>query len=353
MQGVSNITLVGSVNLTNPGHSHSNAGNFESAFLCDISEEGFADRWWLEKLEKPPKTFDENPPEETDNSQLVPLDISFRYNWAEEKLEYRAERSAKGPIIVCEPGSMRLFEIDSINSNTWVNCGEEAARKVRQLLASTSFLEIKHIKGSWRVLIREEGMNHRPSLLISLTPEEILMYWSLLSPAQQEYFLLEKLAKEATLQGLAAGDSHRYVMSDTVFDRFAGVYHAFEQLIKHANDAIASGRDKEAESRMFGAKYDSLPLLLEKTISREDGDDVMNYITFLCARQTKKRIAKAHPEFMMAHRKDARVLNDLLEQLPMIRDRLSLQIKDSTQFLDWYEKMFLRMIEQPGTGEDP
>lgn len=351
MKGVSNITLVGSVNLTSPGHSHSNAGNFESAFLCDISDKGLADRWWLEKLEKPPKTFDEKQPEETDNSQPVPLDISFRYNWAEEKLECRAERSAKGPIVVCEPGGVHLFKIKSIKSDTWVDCGDEAARRVRQLLSSTSFLEIKHIKGTWRVLIREEGMNHRPSLLISLTPEEILMYWSLLSPAQQEYFLTEKLAKEATLQGLAAGDSHRYVMSDTIFDRFAGVYHAFEQLIKHVNDAIASGRDKEAESRMFGAKYDSLPLLLEKTISREDGDDVMSYITFLCAEQTKKRIVKAHPEFMKTHRKDARALNDLLKQLPMIRKKLSPQITDSTQFLDWYEKMFLRMIEQPDTGE--
>jgi hypothetical protein len=141
-------------------------------------------------------------------------------------------------------------------------------------------------------------------------------------------------------------------MSDTVFDRFAGVYHAFEQLIKHVNDAIASGRDKEAESRMFGAKYDSLPLLLKKTIDRKDGDDVMNYITFLCAKQTKKRIAKAHPEFMKANRKDARVLNDLLKQLPMIRSKLSPQITDSTQFLDWYEKMFLRMIQQSDTGED-
>ena len=351
-QGVSNITLVGSVNLTSPGHSHSNAGNFESAFLYDISDESFANRWWLEKLEKPPKTFDEKQPEETDNSQLVPLDISFRYNWAEEKLEYRAERSAKGQIIVCEPGGVRLFKIDSFTSDTWVDCGEEAARKVHQLLVSTSFLEIKHIKGTWRVLIREEGMNHRPSLLISLTPEEILMYWSLLSPAQQEYFIMEKLAKEATLQGLAAGDSHRYVMSDTVFDRFAGVYHAFEQLIKHVTDGIASGREKEAESRMFGAKYDSLPLLLKKTISREDGDDVMNYITFLCANQAKKRIAKAHSEFMKAHRKDAKVLNDLLKQLPMIRKKLSPQITDSTRFLDWYEKMFLRMIEQSGTGEN-
>lgn len=352
-KGVSDITLVGSINLTSPGHSHSNAGNFESAFLCDISKGSFANRWWLEELEKPPKTFDEQQPEETDDSQPVPLNVSFRYNWADKMLEYRTERPAKGPIIVCEPGGVYLFKIDSFKSDTWVDCGKEAADKVQQLLKSTSFLEIQHSKGTWRVLIREEGMNHRPSLLISLTPEEILMYWSLLSPAQQEYFLMEKLAKEATLQGLAAGDSHRYVMSDTVFDRFAGVYHAFEQLIKHVNDAIASGRDKEAESRMFGAKYDSLPLLLEKTISRENGDDVMNYITFLCAKQTKKRIAKVHPGFMKAHRREARVLNDMLKQLPMIRKKLSRQIKDGAQFLDWYEKMFLRMIDQPDSGEDP
>ena len=352
MQGGPNITLAGSVNLTSAGHSHSNAGNFESAFLYDITTDGFANRWWLEPLEKPPKTFDENSPEETEDSQIVPIDISFRFNWTEEKLEYRAERSCQDQIIVCEPGGVCLFKIDSIISDTWVDCGEEAARKVQHLLVSTSFLEIKHIKGTWRVLVREEGMNHRPSLLINLTPEEILMYWSLLSPAQQEYFIMEKLSKAATLQGLAAGDSNRYITSDTVFDRFAGVYHAFEQLIDHVNDSIASGRDKEAESRLFGAKYDSLPVLLKKTITREDGDDVMKYITFLCAKQTKKRIAKAHPDFLRIHRKDSKDLNDQLKQLPIIRNKLAHQIEDSTLFLDWYEKMFLQMIEQPDTGED-
>lgn len=352
MRGGSNITLVGSVNLTSAGHSHSNAGNFESAFLYDISDEGFANRWWLEPLEKPPKTFDEKQAEETDNSQNVSLDISFRYNWAEEKLEYRVEGSASGPVIVCEPGGVRLFEIGSLDLEGWIDCGKEAADKVRQILTSTSFLEIKHSKGTWRVLVREEGMNYRPSLLISLTPEEILMYWSLLSPAQQEYFIMEKLSNEAALQGLAAGDSNRYTTNDTVFDRFAGVYHAFEQLINHVNDAIASGRENEAESRMFGAKYDSLPLLLEKMISRKDGDDVMKYITFLCAKQAKDRVGKTHPEFMKARRKEAGTLNQLLEQLTMIRDKLSPQIKDSTRFLDWYEEMFLCLVEQPEPGDD-
>jgi hypothetical protein len=352
MKGVSDITLVGSVNLTSPGHSHSNAGNFESAYLCDITNDGFANRWWLEPLRKPPKTFDENPPEETEKSQHVPVDISFRFNWAKDKLEYRTERSAKGQIIVCEPGGVQLFKIDSFVPDTWVDCGEDAARKVRQLLASTSFLEIRHIKGIWRVLVREEGMNYRPSLLISLTPEEILMYWSLLSPAQQEYFLTEKLSNGAMLQGIVAGNSHRYVVNDTVFDRFAGVYHAFERLISHIDEAIAFGRECEAEARLFGAKYDSLPQLLEKTISREDGDDVMAYITFLCAIQARARVTMAYPEFMKTHKKNAVTLNQLLKQLPMIRGRLSPQMTDSARFLDWYEKMFLRMIKQVDTRED-
>jgi hypothetical protein len=178
------------------------------------------------------------------------------------------------------------------------------------------------------------------------------MYWSLLSPAQQEYFLMEKLAGEATLQGLSAGNSNRYIINDTVFDRFSGVYHAFEQLIDHVNNAIASGRENEAEYRMFGAKYDSLPVLLEKTISRKDGDDVMTYITFLCARQTKNRVATAYPEFMKAHTRDVRSLNRLLDQQTLIRKKISLQIEDCAPFLDWYEKMFLSLIEQPNHGED-
>ncbi|MCK4785983.1 MAG: hypothetical protein KAV87_19660, partial [Desulfobacteraceae bacterium] len=57
MKGGSNITLVGSINLTSPGHSHSGAGNFEAAFLYDISDENFPNRWWLELLEKPPGAF--------------------------------------------------------------------------------------------------------------------------------------------------------------------------------------------------------------------------------------------------------------------------------------------------------
>jgi hypothetical protein len=78
----------------------------------------------------------------------------------------------------------------------------------------------------------------------------------------------------------------------------------------------------------------------------------MNYITFLCARQAKKRVATAYPEFMKAHTKDVRALNRLLDQQILIRKKISPKIEDSAPFLDWYEKMFLCLIEQPNLGED-
>lgn len=347
-----NVTLVGSTNLTGPAHSHSGAGNLEAAFLYDIGNEISGGRWWLELLDKSPETFAVEQPEETDDCQPVPLDISFRYDWAEESLDYRFEDSATGPIEVREPGGICLFTINALKSDGWVSCGRNTSEAVQKLLTSTSFLEIRHAKGNWRVLVREEGMHQRPSLLISLTPEEILQYWSLLSPEQQEYFLMEKVSKQATLQGIEAVRSNRYIMNDTVFERFAGVYHAFEKLIDYVTESIAEGKEREAIARLFGAKYDSLPQLLEKTLRREDEDDVMIYITFLCAKQARNRMARAYPEFVKSHKKDSKVLNRLLRQLPEIRDRLSSRMTDSVDFLKWYEQMFLRMIQQPDSGED-
>ena len=52
----------------------------------------------------------------------------------------------------------------------------------------------------------------------------------------------------------------------SMFDRFAGIYHAFGCLRRYIDDATEDGRAKEASARLLGAKYDSLPCLLEKTL---------------------------------------------------------------------------------------
>ena len=42
------------------------------------------------------------------------------------------------------------------------------------------------------LLIREEGMAQKPSILMMLSAEEILRYWSLLSVEQRQAFLAER-----------------------------------------------------------------------------------------------------------------------------------------------------------------
>ena len=99
-------------------------------------------------------------------------------------------------------------------------------------------VELTNPHGAWRVLIREDGIAHRPSLIAALTPEEILMYWSLLSPEQREAFIEKKMQAEARQEGLTTSANNRLIAEGTVFDQFSGVYHAFGRLSQHVE-----GRD--------------------------------------------------------------------------------------------------------------
>ena len=138
-------------------------------------------------------------------------------------------------------------------------------------------------------------MEHRPSLLMQLTPEEILEYWSLLTPAQRAQFVEARILDR--VEGLPIARVDRLHARDTLFDRFAGIYHAFGCLERAVDTALEDGRDAEAEARLLGAKYDSLPNLLEKTIERPDGDPIIAYVTFLCATQLRRELSRRHREF--------------------------------------------------------
>ena len=51
-------------------------------------------------------------------------------------------------------------------------------------------------------------------------------------------------------------------------------------------NALVNGRAKEAEYRLLGGKYDSLPKLLERVLKPDaEMDLVSRYVIALCARQ--------------------------------------------------------------------
>jgi hypothetical protein len=104
--------------------------------------------------------------------------------------------------------------------------------------------------------------------------------------------------------------------------------------------AIQAGQVREAEARLFGAKYDSLPVLLQKVHDDKGGDSVIRYLTFLCAQQVYEDLTTEFPEFCQAHTRAAAGLKAALQPIGAMRSALSLG-KDHDAFLNWYERMFL------------
>ena len=337
------VVLTGSVNLTTAAQSAAKSGNFEAAFLVDASDMAGRRRWWLQPLDSEPACA-EHVLEETDEASPVYADIHLRYDWSRHAFEYRLDKPVSGAIEIRTVAGTSICTILNPAVGAWTALPSTAADEIRALLNSTSFVEIGHPRGSWRVLIREDGMHRKPSLLQDLSPEEILRYWSLLSDEQRTAFIEKRLDDVGTLEGLSVSRGRTQVM-ETMFDRVAGVFHAFEQQYRHLTAAIAKGEVKEARSTLFGTKYDSLPVLLGKITEADDRDPVMAYLTYLSARQLLARIEEDHPDFVEDCHDDREHLDGSLEHLTDLRATLLSDDPKRTAFLDWYESMFSGILE--------
>ena len=339
------LLLVGSPNLTRAGHSHGAAGNLEAAFLVDISSAGYQKRWWLEPVDQEADRFASTTPTEAEGLDVVGLDLSFQFDWGTKELTYRLTGPAPSGFAVLTTAGEPLTTVEQPRLHRWTTLGAAASNRLEDLLLSTSFLLVQYEEQSWRVLVREENMGHRPSLLMQLTPEEILEYWSLLTAEQRAQFMEARILDH--VEGLPIARLDRLDARDTLFDRFAGIYHAFGCLERAVNTALEDGRDTEAEARLLGAKYDSLPNLLEKTVERPDGDPILSYVTFLCAKQLRHELSRRHRPFFSQRARHVEHLDELLGRLPDLRSAIDLDDSGAEDFLQWYEDAFLRSASQP------
>lgn len=342
-KGGPDLMLVGSPNLTTAGHSQSSAGNLEAAFLVDVTASG-PQRWWLDPLDREVERFAEDDGSEHDGLDDVGLPLSLQFDWATGRVSYRVQQRAGEAIQIFDASGRFLFTIDHARMGRWHDCGDEAASLMADVLRASSFVLAQVGQQRWRLLVREEQAAHRPSRLVDLTPEEILHYWSLLTPAQRAYFL-ERVG--GSLEGLPVTKHQSTGTGNTLFDRFAGIYHAFGCLSRSVEKALQESRQAEAEARLFGARFDSLPALLQKAVDRDDSDPIVTYVTFLCARQLRDTLTHRHRDFMRATRARSTALDSLLEHVPAIRARLPLDGPQSDDFLRWYEEMFLAPVGEP------
>jgi len=337
------VLFVGSVNLTTPAHRK--GGNLETGFLVEVETAQKPD-WWL--MPDASKAADFVHRSETEGTATGGgTSLVLRYSWNTGVAE--AYWDANG---ACPPLSIRWSGVEIVNlvglpSKAWTTLEAGDTGALEKVLRSTSILEVR---GDGQqdafLLVQEEGMHARPSILFDLSPAEILRYWSLLTPAQRAEFLNARapglVGSDEGAQLLALGA--KFVPDETFFDRFAGIFLAFGCLERAVLNALP-GNQKEAAYRLFGQKHDSLPNLLKKVADQAaegKGDPTEHYVTMLCARQLFTEVKKAQPEFFAAHRADAPGLEAALAGVEGLRAKLVDQdpVK-MPEFLEWFERWFL------------
>ncbi|MFI7435805.1 hypothetical protein [Micromonospora haikouensis] len=331
------ITLVGSFNLTRPAHQ--GGGNVETGVLAELPGRR-RPHFWLDPVEEPP-AFPEMPATEDEDTAPDVVPLLVRYDWGTGEAEVLWDGTTVSPPLQAHHG-VPLFDIPPLPPAVWTPLPPAHAETLSQRLRSSSFLTI--VDGDRRgvVLIHETGMAHRPSQLLDLSPAEILKYWSMLDADQRAAYLA---ARGEDVESLAGGDAPRQPVSSTtesIFDRFAGTFHGFACLGRAVREALTEGRTEQARFLVFGAKHDSLPVLLQRMVNDASGDLVDRYVMVLCAQQLADQVRRGWPTFWASDPRGA----ERLEAALTVRTDLRAQITarndaTMTDFLDWYEPHFL------------
>lgn len=340
------LLFVGSVNLTRPAHQV--GGNTESGFLVEIEPKARPD-WWLTPDERRPKAYAPRSEDEgTAKSGGTKLSLVFRWNTRTAEAFWDDTKPSPKLSISTQQGPV-LFALDVVPARAWTALSVEACRELHAVLPSTSVLSVVgEDKEPGLLLVQEEGMWDKPSLLLELSPADILKYWALLTPEQRSAFL-EAHAPQAALMDDGADLVTRHaalLTADTLFERFAGIFHGFGCMERSVREALKSGREREATYRLFGQKYDSLGNLLGRlanAVEAGKGDLIEQYVMLLCARQFVLEIRRDQRDFCKAHpHEEARLLQQL-ESLSFIRTRIiERDPAEMPEFLDWFDKWFIR-----------
>ncbi len=337
--------FIGSANLTNAAHQ--NGGNAETGFLVEL-EPMRRPEWWTTVDGKRAASFDPRK-EDEGNAASGGTRLSLRYFWDKEAAEAFWDDDASSPRLRVESQGSLLFDLEPVPGRIWTPLVPDCAAALKRILASTSLLSVTpEGRQPGLLLVQEEGMSHRPSLVLDLTPAQILKYWALLTAEQRAAFV-EAHAPEIASTSEGAALLARYAPlsgHDTLFDRFAGIFHAFGCLERSVRAALQEENEKEATYRLFGQKCDSLGSLLtriEKDAADGKGDAVEHYVIVLCARQLIQELKRDFREYWGEHARDHGHLVEQVERLGEIRSRLIGRNPDEMpRFLDWFDGWFLK-----------
>ena len=344
--------LVGSPNLTTAAHSK--GGNFETALLVDVQPPRVPD-WWLLRDVQAPRTFSAAADEGSGARASPLIALSVRYHWTRESCDAFWDADQPSPPLQIEMQTATV-ELGSLPPQAWTPLPAESRQMIRDLLRYTSFMKIS--SGELEpatILVMEEGMELKPSVVLELSVAEILKYWALLAPEQRAAYLQARL-ETAELPPIEREALRKKFAADvaSVFDTFAGIYQSFSALETKVNEALEKGQLKVVHAHLFAEKYDALPVLLDKVevdLAKE-GDAIRTYVIVLCALQLIDEVAAKLPPEDQEGRRRSKALRDRLEALRSVRDRISFEDQAGrAEFLDWFERWFFkRLVREPSAA---
>lgn len=332
--------FVGSVNLTSPAFNR--GGNFESGFFIENPQRRLD--WWLEVDDDPPGAFAVRT-EDEGTQQGSGWRLSLRYDWQSGAATALWDSTQPSPSLELLAHGIVIGEVAPLDPKTPTRLANTIAEALQRELTSGSFITVR-VSGEEDVtiLVDEVHMTHKPSLMSTLTANDILRYWALLTTEQKKEFLEER-AEELTSDpelALWIGSERRPELADSFFATFTEIFVSFGNLEKTVKAALEQRRDREAVDRLFGRKFDSLRRLLERVFEETEADAVRSYITVLCARQLLSTLQREEPEFVARNQQDVGVLSDLLERADEIRSRFGFASEAAGRsFLDWFERWFV------------
>ena len=342
------IIFVGSANLTNAGHQ--STGNVEAGMLIE-RRHNRRQRHWMSPVEEPPAFFS-HADEGEDATDFAPK-LVLRYDWSRQELAALWASSARNPRLEMRAYGVPVFELPAglLPEASWCHLRDVAVSAVEERLVISSFLTAVDEAGrEATLLVLEIGMAHRPSVLLQLSPAEILQYWALLTPEQRAEFAGARGDQHGEIEGGEALVPRRQALAkpESMFDRFAGMFHGFASLSQKVTEALDEGRASEAEFLVVGRKPDSLRRLVDRVAERTDAETrVDDHLLLLCAEQLVRYIRSRWPDFWKQRPEQAISSGRSLSST--IREALTDETDDDdmVRFLDWHEKKFLQPARRP------
>lgn len=334
--------FVGSVNLTNAGFAK--GGNIESGFV--VEREGKRkNEWWLQLDERRPAAFIAKG--ESESLVVGPgVSLVLRFDWSKETAHAFWDEEHSSPPLIIRASGITLGEIEPLPPRRWIILSSDLTDRLKEHLLSSSFVTVAIDNAPDAViLVDEDGSVDKPSLLTTISPEEILRFWSLLTDAQKQEFL-ESHAGELSDEERARwlGPEAKHPQEKGIFATFAHVYLSFGNLERAIRVALAEGRRKEAVDRLFGRKFDTLQSLLDRISEKAEPQPVRDYVTLLCAVQLLGVLVRDEPKF--CGDESARLhlaMATARAAAEQVKARFTFAtVEEREQFFNWFEPWFLR-----------